>query len=140
MSDDTAGPHVPARRFGERITTEVAAWTHVRVHSHRSGGVAFRVRGREIGHLHGDRCVDLRFPAREARALVAAGRAFVHPVMPGSGWVSHPMRNEHDLPAVLALLRRNYQRLCGRHADRPDRHVGGSTQLVDDRFGGELPA
>src|SRR3712207_8680900 len=43
--------------------------------SHRFGGVEFRVRGHEIGHLHRSRLVDLPFPVRVRKELVAEGRA-----------------------------------------------------------------
>src|SRR3712207_7057353 len=39
------------------------------------GGVEFRVRGHEIGHLHGSRLADLPFPVRMRKELVAGGKA-----------------------------------------------------------------
>ena len=38
----------------ERITDEVSSWPAVTAGAGRHGEVAFKVSGREIGHLHGD--------------------------------------------------------------------------------------
>lgn len=95
---------------------------------------------REIGHVHDNRVADLLFTVRERRDLVASGRARAHRMLPHTGWVSMPLRNPDDLPAVVELMRRNYDRLRGlgrRHTRRP---VGGGAQMVDDRYSGELPA
>ena len=48
----------------EKIEGEVAGWEGVEARPHRFGGVEFRVRGHEIGHLHGSRLADLPFPVR----------------------------------------------------------------------------
>ncbi len=72
----------------EKIEPEVASWEGVEERPHRFGGVEFRVRGHEIGHLHGDRLADLPFPARVREELVEAGKARPHHVLPETGRVS----------------------------------------------------
>ncbi len=72
----------------DRIVKEVLGWPEVSQASHRFGGVEFRFRGSELGHLHGDALVDLPFPKRIRDDLIAAGRAQPHHVLPESGWVS----------------------------------------------------
>ena len=76
----------------------------------------FRVRGHEIGHLHGDRLVDLPFPVRMRKGLVEAGRARLHHVLPRTGWVSYPIRVEGDVEGALDLFRLNYERLTKNRA------------------------
>lgn len=98
----------------ETIVGEVAGWPGVEERGHRFGGVEFRVNGHEIGHLHGDRLADLPFPVRMRKELVASGRARVHHVMPESGWVSYPIRDEGDVAGALDLFRKNYERLTAR--------------------------
>ena len=98
----------------ERITAEVAGWPRVERRPHRFGGVEFRVNGHEIGHLHGDRLADLPFPVRMREELVASGKARVHHVMPQTGWVSYPIRDEGDVAGALDLFRKNYERLTAR--------------------------
>ena len=101
-------------KFGEIIGHEVARWPGVEERSHRFGGREFRVNGHEIGHLHGDRLADLPFPVRVREELVASGKARLHHVMPRSGWVSRPIRDEEDVTGALELFRMNYERLTAR--------------------------
>ncbi len=98
----------------ERIEKELRDWPGVESRPHRFGGVEFRVRGHEIGHLHGDRLADLPFPVRIRRELVASGRAEEHHVMPETGWTSYRMRGEGDVEGALELFRMNYERILAR--------------------------
>ncbi len=98
----------------ETIEREVTGWPGVEEKPHRFNGVEFRVNGHEIGHLHGDRWVDLPFPVRMREELVAAGKARLHHVLPRTGWVSYPIRGEEDVEGALELFRLNYARLTAR--------------------------
>ena len=95
----------------KKIEREVVSWEGVEERPHRFGGVEFRVRGHEIGHLHGERLADLPFPTKMRKELVAEGKARLHHVLPESGWVSFPIRGESDIEGVLELFRLNYERL-----------------------------
>jgi hypothetical protein len=95
----------------KKIEREVVSWEGVEERPHRFGGVEFRVRGHEIGHLHGERLADIPFPVRMRKELVAEGKARLHHVLPESGWVSFPIRGEGDIEGVLELFRLNYERL-----------------------------
>ncbi len=97
--------------IGETIRREVAGWPGVEERVHRFGGVEFRVRGHEIGHLHGDRLADLPFPVRTREELVEAGAAQPHHVLPHTGWVSYRIRDEEDVGGAIDLFRKNYERL-----------------------------
>src|SRR5215210_3294563 len=108
--------------IAERIEREVAGWEGVEARRHRFGGVEFRVRGHEIGHLHGGRLADLPFPIRMRKELVAEGKAQLHHVLPETGWVSYPIRGEDDVDRVLELFRLNYERLtAGRRETKVER-------------------
>ena len=98
----------------ERIGREVEGWPGVEARPHRFNGVEFRVRGHEIGHLHGDRLADLPFPVRVRRELVEAGRAEEHHVLPETGWTSFRIGGEGDVEGALELFRMNYERIVGR--------------------------
>ncbi|MGC4082211.1 MAG: DUF5519 family protein [Vicinamibacterales bacterium] len=91
-----------------KIESVVSEWPGVRVEPHHEGGREFRVGGRQIGHLHGDRLLDLPFPVPIREQLVAEGRASVHHVRPESGWVSFHIRSAADVQEAIALLRMNY--------------------------------
>ena len=100
----------------ERIEGEVAGWPGVEARPHRFDGVEFRVRGHEIGHLHGDSLADLPFPKRVREKLVAEGKARLHHVLPETGWASYPIRGPEDVEGALELFRLNYERLVSRRA------------------------
>jgi Family of unknown function (DUF5519) len=38
----------------------------------------------------------------------------LHHVLPETGWVSYPIRDEEDVVGALELFRLNYERLTGR--------------------------
>ncbi len=129
-----------AQKISQRICEIVGAWEGVTVQPHRYGGVEFRVQQREIGHLHGERMADLLFTIKERRALVASGRAYAHHILPDTGWVSFPIRSEHDVPAVVSLMRRNYERLRGLNPRTTTRPMSASVRFVAGRSPDDLPA
>jgi hypothetical protein len=122
-----------------RLETLLAEWPGVVVTPHRFGGLEFRVDRREIGHIHPSGLLDLPFPVRLRRELVAAGRAEAHHMLPNTGWVTFRIRTEHDLPAAVVLLRMNYERLIGAQARTNVSPIVGKVTLVGDRDGDDLP-
>ena len=94
----------------DRIAEEVGAWEGVTVHPHRFGGIEFRLGRRELGHLHGNTLADLPFPTSVRDRIVAEGKARPHHILPDSGWVSVPIRNDADVQRAIGLFRLNYER------------------------------
>ena len=94
---------------GERIYEAVTAWEEIAHAPHRFGGTEFRVGHREVGHVHGDRLVDIPFPLRVRDELVESRAAEPHHVLPKSGWVSVYLRNPSDVDRAIQLLRRSYE-------------------------------
>lgn len=107
-----------------RLTAEIGAWEGVRVRPHERGGTEFAFGKGEIGHVHSDGTLDVPFPKRVRDDLLAVGEAKVHRWVPDSGWVTYPIRSEHDVPHAVALLRRSYDlRLAAKaaHVERQER-------------------
>lgn len=98
----------------ETVEREVSGWPGVEAKPHRFGGVEFRVRGHEIGHLHGSRMADLPFPVRMRKELVAEGKARPHHLLPKTGWVSYYPHGPEDASALVELFRLNYEHLVER--------------------------
>ncbi len=94
----------------DEIRREVLSWPDVTEAPHQFGGIEFRLGKRELGHLHGDYLADLPFPVRVREELVAQGKAMAHHILPQSGWVSYPIRDEAAIPGALDLFRLAYQR------------------------------
>lgn len=100
----------PRQRPSERITEEVTSWTGVEAGPGKRGEFAFKLNGREIGHLHGDHAAHFFFPKETWRVLHAAGRIDHHPVFPErQGPAARRIADEGDVADVIALLRLNYE-------------------------------
>lgn len=124
--------------YAARLEAVLREWPGVESSPHRFGGIEFRVDRREIGHIHPGGMLDLAFPVRTRRELVAAGRADAHHTLPNTGWVTFRVRNEHDLPAAIDLLRMNYERLRGLQARANVMPIVGKVSMVGDRDAGEM--
>ncbi len=98
---------IPGAR--QRIEAVVLTWPGVMSQPHRFGGTEFVLGKREVGHIHGDRLLDIAFPKPVRDEMVAAGLAEPHHILPDSGWVSFDIRKEEDVDAAVALLRRSYE-------------------------------
>lgn len=110
----------------DMIKCAVLNWSGVTAGPHRFGGIEFRVGNSEIGHLHGHYQADIPFSARLRKELVAAGRASLHHLYPNSGWVSYYIHGVEDVPALLELLRMNYDRLMAGRRAKSERRVRGN--------------
>jgi hypothetical protein len=96
------------RNASDFIAGQVLAWPGVTRHPHRFGGIEFRCEGKEIGHLHGDRLLDIPFPKTVRDELVGSGRAEPHHRFPDSGWVSFWLKSGEDANKAVELLRLKY--------------------------------
>jgi hypothetical protein len=104
------------QRPSERITEEVSSWPGVTAGPGRRGEFSFKVGGREIGHLHGDRVAHFGFPKAVWHSLFEAGRIDYDPVFPGRpGFGARRIESEVDVEDVIALLRINYERVVANH-------------------------
>ena len=112
----------------EMVEREVSGWPGVEARPHRFGGIEFRLRGHEIGHLHGSRMADLPFPVKMRRELVAKGKAEPHHLLPRTGWVTYYPRGPEDAPAIVELFRLNYEHLVERDKRNAEKTAqGGET-------------
>jgi hypothetical protein len=103
------------RTPSRRITDEVTSWPGVTSGHGRRGEFAFKVGGREIGHLHGDHAAHFFFPAPMWRELRDAGRIVDHPVFPGrEGPAARRIAGDDDVADVIAMMRANYDAAVAR--------------------------
>jgi len=92
----------------DEIKSAVLSWEGMSAHPHRFGGVEFQFGTREIGHLHGNRVLDVPFPSKLRDELVAAGEVQPHHILPESGWISFYIREPGDVEKAIGLLRKSY--------------------------------
>ena len=98
-------------KISDKMQQELLRWPGVTMHDHRFGGVEFRVNGREMGHLHGDRLADLPFPKDVGNKMIEEGKASPHHVLPESGWISYYIRDNEDIHDVMELFQMQYERM-----------------------------
>jgi Luciferase len=99
----------------ERITDEVLSWKGVSAGFGNRGEFAFKVRGREIGHLHGDRVAHFFFARELWNRLMSAGRIRSHPIFPGKeGPAERAIRDNDDVEDVISMMRLNYEAMLAR--------------------------
>ena len=94
---------------GQRIQAEAGGWPGITMGLHRFGGVEFKLGSREIGHVYGDSLVDIPLPMGVRNALVAAGDADPHHVLPHSGWVSVYLNDAGDVDRAIEILRHSFE-------------------------------
>lgn len=100
---------------GQQITDEVGSWPGVVAGPGPRGEFGFRIRGRELGHLHGDFAAHFSFPKKLGLSLRAEGRVVDHPVFPGKpGFAERKIDSEADARDVIELMRLNYDRIIAR--------------------------
>lgn len=101
----------------QTIVDAVSAWDGVTTRWGDRGELAFDLRKREIGHLHGDHAAHFLFPRDTAEQLRREGRVGPHPAFP-----RHPrlaarrIGTQEDVEDVIALLRISYDLLVARAA------------------------
>jgi len=84
----------------------VISWPGVSAGEGKRGEFAFKVEGREIGHLHGDRVAHFYFPRDIGAGLRQEGRVGLQPVNPDSPKLaSRTIRDQSDVEIVIALMR-----------------------------------
>ena len=91
------------------INQTVMSWAGITKHRHRYGGTEWRLGRREIGHMHGNWLVDIPFPKKIRDAVVSAGEAEAHHILPDSGWVSFYLRQPADIEQAIKLLHRSFE-------------------------------
>jgi hypothetical protein len=101
------------------ITDEVTSWPGIESGHGRRGEFAFKLGGREIGHLHGDHAAHFSFPPAAWDELFAEGRIIHHPVFPDRrGPAARRIESQADVDDVIVLMRLNYDRIAAASAAR----------------------
>ncbi|MFC7442751.1 luciferase family protein [Laceyella putida] len=98
----------------ELLRKELLSWDGVTEHPHRFGGVEFRFKKKELGHVHGEQLADFPFPKSIRDQIIEEGLAEPHHVLPNSGWVSYWIKGPQDVPNLCKLFKMQYDRMNGK--------------------------
>ena len=115
------------RSYLSTFIEEITAWDGVTAHPHRFGGVEWRIRRAELGHLHPDGTLDIPFTRQLHELLVKGGFAERHHWVPDSGWTTFRIRSAEELGSGRRLLRLSWLR----HRSRVDDVTSGEEWSVE---------
>jgi RNA polymerase sigma factor (sigma-70 family) len=93
----------------ERIISEALSWPGVYREEGHLGSVVLRVRGREVGHLHGDAVADVPLAPELRDHLVAGEATHEDQWQHESGWVRVLLETDEGAQQARALLRVSYE-------------------------------
>ena len=93
------------------LIDEVSSWDGVALEPGRFGSTRFMLGRRELGHLHGERTLDMPLPPALKRELIERGEAREHRwAQPASGWVTVELEpGPAGVERGAALLRERYE-------------------------------
>ncbi len=93
------------------IRAEVLTWNGVTESVHKYGGVQFNCAGKEIGHLHGNGILDIKFSRKIKAELMQERLIANHHIFTNSGWISFYIRGRQDTAYAINLLRQSYAKI-----------------------------
>jgi hypothetical protein len=95
----------------DNIESEVLRWQGTGKRLHKYGGMQFDFNGKEIGHIHSNGLLDIRFSRKIKKQLLAEGKVNHHHIFEKSGWISFYIENISDAQYAKQLLRKAYEGL-----------------------------
>jgi hypothetical protein len=112
------GPAAQRPRFAgaaEQLALEIETWPGVLSRAHWEigddttvNGADFYVGEQELGHLHLDGDAHVPMPVRQAKALIAEGKACAFPW--SDAWVTWSVRRTADIEVARALFALSFER------------------------------
>ena len=96
-------------KSSEIIQAAMLEHQDVTAHPHRFGGTEYRLGKREIGHVHGERMVDIPFSKPVRDEVIEKGLAEPHHLLPETGWISLYLRQDADTQTAIQLLSRSLE-------------------------------
>ena len=99
----------------DNIEAEVLSWEGISFGMHKYGGMQFNCSGKEIGHIHSNGILDIRFNRKIKQALTEEGRINNHHIFTNSGWVSFYIRKKEDGEYAIKLLKMAYLKINSEH-------------------------
>jgi hypothetical protein len=93
------------------IEDEVLSWGGTSLSMHKFGGMQFNCNGKEMGHIHSNGILDIRFSRIIKQQLIEQGRVTDHHVFANSGWISFYIRKQEDVAYAVKLLKMSWMKI-----------------------------
>lgn len=93
------------------IEAEVLSWDGTVKSLHKYGGIQFNCNGIEMGHIHGNGILDIRFNKKTKQQLMDEGKINHHHIFIKSGWISFYVRKKEDNEYAKQLLKMAYSEI-----------------------------
>lgn len=101
------GSHQTESPVGQVIET-VASWPKITTGKGRFNSMTFRVKDRDIGHIHRWGPVDIGYPNPLREQLIAEGKTGDHHVVPNSNATTFRVESPDDIEQAVLLFRGSY--------------------------------
>jgi hypothetical protein len=96
------------------IEAEVLKWAGTVKTFHKYGGIQFNCRGKELGHIHSNGILDIRFNRQTKAQLIKEGRINEHHIFMSSGWISFFVKTREDTAYATQLLKIAYIKITSK--------------------------
>ena len=93
------------------IESEVLKWRGTSISLHKYGGTQFNYGSKELGHIHSNGLLDIRFSRSIKAQLIKESKITDHHVFKNSGWISFYITNVDDTDYAKKLLEMAYLNL-----------------------------
>jgi hypothetical protein len=93
------------------IEAEVLSWKGTSAGLHKYGGLQFNFHKKEIGHIHSNGILDIRFNRETKQQLLTEGKIKQHHIFTNSGWISFYVKKKNDADYAIKLLKMAYLKL-----------------------------
>ncbi len=92
------------------IETEVLLWKGTYTSLHKYGGIQFNCNGKELGHIHSNGILDIRFSKKTKTQLMIEGKIAHHHIFKDTGWISFYIKGKEDNEYAIKLLKMAYSK------------------------------
>ncbi|RWY49385.1 luciferase domain-containing protein [Mucilaginibacter gilvus] len=102
--------HPEVSGYIDSIEREISGWDNTCTGIHKYGGLQFSYAKHELGHIHSNGLLDMRF-SREIKQQIMAvdSRVEHHHVFKSTGWISFYIKTEADAVYAVKLLTMAYE-------------------------------
>lgn len=104
--------------IANKLINEIQIWEGIEIRPHTFGGFQFKMNGMDIGHIHGDKIVDLPLSSHiqlKISLLKEKNNNNIklsnYHIYPGSKWIVYYLKDDSDISTVLRDFKFQYDHI-----------------------------